>query len=100
MLLENFNATKYTGAARTLAKFCTTGKARNLLEHTAGAARQPTKDNTSTAKYAVEHKAEHAALHTLTKDITSAASKTIDISMIGAASFNHLVQKSQQNLKI
>lgn len=40
--------------------------------------------------------AENAALRTLTADITSAA-RGLNISMIGAAPFNHLVQKSQSN---
>ena len=35
--------------------------------------------------------------HALTKDIASVASILLDISMIGAAPFNHLVQKSQKN---
>ena len=35
----------------------------------------------------------------LTKDITSAARKTMNISMIGAALFNHLVQKSHKDLR-
>ena len=56
---------------------------------TAGAARQPTEHCTSAA--------EHAAEHTPTGDITSAASKTMNINMIGAAPFNHLVQKSQKD---
>ena len=44
-----------------------------VTEHTTGEARNPT------------------------EDITSAARKTINISMIGAAPFNHLVQKSQKD---
>ena len=53
---------------------------------TAGAARQPTQHTTGEAKNP-------------TKNITSAA-RRLNISMIGAAPFNHLVQKSQQNPKI
>ena len=67
----------------------TAGAAKQLTKHTAGAARQLTKHCTSAA--------EHAAKHTPTKDITSAARKTMDIGMIGAAPFNHLVQKSQKD---
>ena len=51
----------------------------------------PTKHRTSAA--------EHAAKHTPTGDITSAARK-LNISMIGAAPFNHLVQKSQKDSRI
>ena len=59
----------------------------NATKHyTAGAARQPTKHITGEAR-------------NLTKDITSAA-RRLDISMIGAAPFNHLVQQSQKNSKI
>ena len=81
--------TKSTGAARTPTKY--TGAARKPTKY-AGAARQPTKLTTSAA----EHEARHAALRTPTKDITSAA-RRMNISMIGAASFNHLVQQSQKN---
>ena len=60
----------------------------------------PTKHCTiSATKHAVKHKAEHAALHTPTGDIISAASKTMNISMIGAALFNHFVQQSQKDLR-
>ena len=65
------------------------GAARQPTKHTAGAAKQSTKYCTSAA--------EHAAEHTPTEDITSAARKALDISMIGAAPFNHFVQKSQKN---
>ena len=68
--------TKYTGAAKKPIKYCIAGAARQLTEHITGKAKNPT------------------------KDITSAASKTMNISMIGAAPFNHFVQKSQQNPKI
>ena len=54
---------------------------------------------TNAAKHAVKHKTKHAALHTPTKDITSTA-KRLDISIISAAPFNHLVQQSQKNLNI
>ena len=64
--------TKYTGAARTPTEPWTTGEARNPIKYTAGAARQPTEHTASMAR-------------TLTEDITSAASKTINIHMIGAA---------------
>lgn len=55
-------------------------------------------NNTSAA----EHTAEHMVLHIPTKDTTSVAKKTLDISIIGAAPFNHLIQKSQsqKNLRI
>ena len=61
--------TKYTGAAKTPTKY--TGAARTSTEYT-GVARNST------------------------EDITSAA-RRMNISMIGAAPFNHLVQQSQKN---
>ena len=69
-LLDNPIVTKDTGAARTPTE--DTAAASNLTKHcTTGEAKNPT------------------------KDITSAARKIMDISMIGAAPFNHLVQHSQ-----
>ena len=53
-------------------------------------------DNPIVTKHCRTSAAEHAAEHTPTKDITSAA-RRLDISVIGAAPFNHLVQKSQKN---
>ena len=62
-----------------------------VIEH-AGAASQHTKYcTTSAAEHIAEHEAEHAALRTPTKNITSTASRLLNISMIGAALFNHLV---------
>ena len=82
-LLDNPIVTKHPGAART---------------PTAGAASQHTKYcTTSAVEHAAEHETEHAALRTSTENITSAASRPLDISMIGAAPFNHLVQQSQKN---
>ena len=53
-------------------------------------------NNLIVTKYCRTSTTEHAAEHTLTKDITNAA-RRLNISMIGAAPFNHLVQKSQKN---
>ena len=76
-------------------------------------------NTTNTAKHTIKHAAEHIAEHAAkyailcapTKDITSAARtstknlssvarKLLNISMIGATPFNHLVQKSWKDLKI
>ena len=88
-LLDNPIVTEYngidTGVARTPTK--NTGAARNPTEYT-GAARNLTEHTTSEAR-------------TPTEDIASAAArKTMDISMIGAAPFNHLIQQSQKNSEI
>ena len=83
-MLDNPIVTESTGAAKTPTEPIVieyTGAARNP---TAGAARQPTEHTTGKARNS-------------TKDITSAAKKIIDINMIGAAPFNHLVQKSQKD---
>ena len=77
-------------------EYCTTGATRiSIKSRTAGAAKQPTEHPATVVEHATKHKVKHAALHTPTEDITSAARKTIDISMIGAAPFSHLVQLSQ-----
>ena len=87
--------------------------------NTTSAARTPTKHTISAAEHAIKHAvehiakhaAEHAALHTSTKNITSVAKtptknlpsvarKLLNISMIGAAPFNYLVQKLRRDLKI
>ena len=78
---DNPIVTKSTGAARTPTEHRNTGAAKNP---TAGVARQPTKHTTGEARNP-------------TKDIISAARNTMNISMIGAAPFNHLVQKSQKD---
>ena len=69
--------------------------------NTTSVARKSTEDTTSVAEHATEHATEHmakhaakhAALHTPIKDFPSVARKLLDISIIGAAPFNHLIQK-------
>ena len=87
--------------------------------NTTSAAKTSTKYITSAAEHAIEYAAEHiteyaaehavlrtsienitSAARTSTKDLSSVARKLLDISMIGAAPFNHLIQKSWKNLKI
>ena len=64
-IVTEFIVTKYAGAARKPTKYF--GTAKKLTKHTAGMARNRT------------------------KDIASVARNTINISMISVASFNHLV---------
>lgn len=84
----------------------TTGAAKTPIEYTISMARTLIKDITSVAKTftkstsVVEHATEHAALHISTKNLSSAVRKLLDISMIGAALFNYLVQKSYRNSDI
>lgn len=85
----------------------TTSTAKTSIKSTINTAKTLTKYITGVAK----HVTEHAALHILTKDITSAAKistknfpsvarKLLHISMISATPFNHIVQKLQNNLRI
>lgn len=117
-LLENFNDIITTSVARTPIKYTTsmakthakytTSVAKTSIKHTANAAEYAT-------EYAVEHIVEHATKHaalctsikdttsaarTPTKDLLSAAKKLLDINMISAVFFNHLIQKLQKNLDI
>lgn len=97
----------------------TTSLAKTLIKSTTSIARTLTKDITSVVEHATEYAAKHmvervtkyATLCTstkniistariFTKDLFSAARKPLDISMISAASFNHLIQKFQKDLRI
>lgn len=68
----------------------TTCAAKISIKYTTSVAKTLTKNTIHTVKHMIEHATKHAALRTSIKDLTSAARK-LDISMIGAVLFNHLV---------
>ena len=69
-------------------EYRTTGAARQPTKHTVGAARQPTKHIAGAARQPMEHTTGVAKNPT---EVIISAARTLDISMIGAASLNHFV---------